>query len=82
MKRILNSYKGLESIKQLGDVGGGPGATLNMIVSKYSHNNSVYFNFPYVKQDVPSYRGMHGLFIHYTIYVSFLIFFIILLLKI
>ncbi|GAY45826.1 hypothetical protein CUMW_092350 [Citrus unshiu] len=29
MKRILNSYKGLESIKQLGDVGGGPGATLN-----------------------------------------------------
>lgn len=82
MKRILNSYKGLESIKQLGDVGGGPGATLNMIISKYSHNKSVNFNFPYVKQDVPSYRGMHGLFIHFTICVSFLIFFIILLLKI
>ncbi|KAK9207149.1 hypothetical protein WN943_017434 [Citrus x changshan-huyou] len=32
MKRILNSYKGLESIKQLGDVGGGPGATLNKLI--------------------------------------------------
>ncbi|KAH9784017.1 Flavone 3'-O-methyltransferase 1 [Citrus sinensis] len=37
MEKILESYKGFEHVKQLVDVGGGLGAALNMIISKYPH---------------------------------------------
>ncbi|KAH9728020.1 Flavone 3'-O-methyltransferase 1 [Citrus sinensis] len=37
MEKVLESYKGFEHVKKLVDVGGGLGATLNMIISKYPH---------------------------------------------
>ncbi|KAH9728013.1 Flavone 3'-O-methyltransferase 1 [Citrus sinensis] len=37
MEKILESYKGFEHVKKLVDVGGGLGAALNMIISKYPH---------------------------------------------
>uniref|UniRef100_A0A0D2ZZ59 O-methyltransferase C-terminal domain-containing protein n=1 Tax=Brassica oleracea var. oleracea TaxID=109376 RepID=A0A0D2ZZ59_BRAOL len=35
MKKILETYNGFEGLVSLVDVGGGIGATLKMIVSKY-----------------------------------------------
>ncbi|GMH18300.1 hypothetical protein Nepgr_020141 [Nepenthes gracilis] len=35
MKKVLEVYKGFEGLSSLVDVGGGIGATLNMIISKY-----------------------------------------------
>ncbi|MFS7975674.1 putative caffeate O-methyltransferase [Helianthus anomalus] len=35
MKMILEKYKGFEGVKELIDVGGGLGANLELIVSKY-----------------------------------------------
>eukprot|EP00268_Persea_americana_P061052 TRINITY_DN7669_c0_g1_i1.p1 TRINITY_DN7669_c0_g1~~TRINITY_DN7669_c0_g1_i1.p1 ORF type:complete len:273 (+),score=42.03 TRINITY_DN7669_c0_g1_i1:3-821(+) len=35
MKKILETYKGFEGLKEVVDVGGGVGATLNLIISKY-----------------------------------------------
>ena len=35
MKKILETYKGFEGLTSIVDVGGGTGAVINMIVSKY-----------------------------------------------
>ncbi|KAI3749626.1 hypothetical protein L2E82_20240 [Cichorium intybus] len=41
MKMILGKYKGFEEVKQLVDVGGGLGANLDIIVSKYPYIKGV-----------------------------------------
>ncbi|KAH9784013.1 Flavone 3'-O-methyltransferase 1 [Citrus sinensis] len=58
MEKVLESYKGFEHVKKLVDVGGGLGATLNMIISKYPHIKGINYDLPYVIKNAPSYPGM------------------------
>ncbi|XP_022757629.1 caffeic acid 3-O-methyltransferase-like [Durio zibethinus] len=58
MKKILESYKGFEGIKQLVDVGGNLGITLHYITSKYPNIKGINFDLPHVIQHAPSYPGV------------------------
>ncbi|ESQ43071.1 hypothetical protein EUTSA_v10013896mg [Eutrema salsugineum] len=58
MKKILETYKGFEGLTSLVDVGGGIGATLNMIVSKYPNIKGINFDQPHVIEDAPPYPGI------------------------
>ncbi|XP_058086977.1 caffeic acid 3-O-methyltransferase-like [Magnolia sinica] len=59
MKKILETYKGFEELKEVVDVGGGTGAIINMIVSKYSHIKGINFDLPHVIADAPDYLGVN-----------------------
>ncbi|XP_010520933.1 PREDICTED: flavone 3'-O-methyltransferase 1-like [Tarenaya hassleriana] len=58
MKKILETYNGFESLSSVVDVGGGIGATLSMIVSKYHNVKGINFDLPHVIEDAPSYPGI------------------------
>ncbi|GMJ06503.1 caffeate O-methyltransferase 1, O-methyltransferase 1, O-methyltransferase 3 [Hibiscus trionum] len=58
MKSILEIYDGFDGLKTLVDVGGGIGATLSMIVSKYPTINAINFDLPHVIQNAPAYPGV------------------------
>ncbi|KAG6435011.1 hypothetical protein SASPL_106659 [Salvia splendens] len=58
MKKILETYNGFDGVKTVVDVGGGTGATLNMILSKYPSIKGINFDLPHVIEDAPSYPGM------------------------
>ncbi|KAK8577732.1 hypothetical protein V6N13_027998 [Hibiscus sabdariffa] len=58
MKKILETYDGFEGIKTLVDVGGGIGASLRAIVSKYPTIKGINFDLPYVIKNAPSYPGV------------------------
>nr|Q6T1F6.1 RecName: Full=Bergaptol O-methyltransferase; Short=BMT [Ammi majus]AAR24096.2 bergaptol O-methyltransferase [Ammi majus] len=58
MKKILETYKGFEGLKSIVDVGGGTGATLNMIISKYPTIKGINFDLPHVVGDAPSLPGV------------------------
>ncbi|KAL8225009.1 hypothetical protein R6Q57_017566 [Mikania cordata] len=58
MKMILEKYKGFEGVKQLIDVGGGLGANLELIVSKYPSIKGINFDLPHVIKDAPPYQGV------------------------
>lgn len=58
MKRLLEQYKGFDNVKLLVDVGGGIGASLNMIISKHPHISGINFDLPLVIADAPAYKGM------------------------
>ncbi|KAH7543712.1 hypothetical protein JRO89_XS15G0004000 [Xanthoceras sorbifolium] len=58
MKKILETYKGFETLKSIVDVGGGTGATANMIVSTYPSIKGINFDLPHVIEDAPSYPGV------------------------
>ncbi|KAL8153577.1 hypothetical protein V2J09_011337 [Rumex salicifolius] len=58
MKRILATYTGFEGVSTLVDVGGGTGATLNMIISKYPSIKGINFDLPHVIEDAPAYLGV------------------------
>jgi caffeic acid 3-O-methyltransferase len=58
MKKILETYKGFEGLTSVVDVGGGTGAVLSMIVSKYPSIRGINFDLPHVIEDAPSYPGM------------------------
>ncbi|PIN13652.1 Hydroxyindole-O-methyltransferase [Handroanthus impetiginosus] len=58
MKKIVEEYKGFEGLKTLVDVGGGIGASLKMIISKYPSIKGINFDLPYVIQNAPSYPGV------------------------
>lgn len=57
MKKILEDYKGFEGLNSIVDVGGGTGATVNMIVSKYPSIKGINFDLPHVIGDAPTYPG-------------------------
>lgn len=57
MKKVLETYKGFEGVSLLVDVGGGIGATLNKIISKYPSIKGINFDSPHVVQHAPSYPG-------------------------
>ncbi|XP_065860022.1 cathecol O-methyltransferase 1-like [Euphorbia lathyris] len=58
MEKILESYRGFESLKQLVDVGGGLGQTLKAITSKYPYINGINFDLPHVIQNAPACPGV------------------------
>ncbi|EYU24255.1 hypothetical protein MIMGU_mgv1a022164mg, partial [Erythranthe guttata] len=57
MTKRLEIYDGFEGIKSVVDVGGGTGAILNMIISKYPSIKAINFDLPHVIQHAPSYPG-------------------------
>ena len=68
MRDILESYKGFENLKEIVDIGGGIGVTLNMIISKYPWIRGINFDLPQVIRDSPTWPGMyHTINIHFTI---------------
>ncbi|XP_059458338.1 cathecol O-methyltransferase 1-like [Corylus avellana] len=50
IQNILDSYKGFQQLKQLVDVSGGLGVTLNLITSRYPHIKAINFDLPHVIQ--------------------------------
>ncbi|TQD94593.1 hypothetical protein C1H46_019838 [Malus baccata] len=58
MKKLLENYNGFEGLTSIVDVGGGTGAVLNMIVSKYPSIKGINFDLPHVIEDAPQYPGM------------------------
>lgn len=56
MKKILEKYNGFEGLRTLVDVGGGTGATLSSIISKYPTIKGINFDLPHVVEDAPSYN--------------------------
>nr|BBA20644.1 putative O-methyltransferase [Eschscholzia californica subsp. californica] len=58
MNKILETYKGFEGLNSIVDVGGGIGATVNMIVSKYPTIKGINFDLPHVIEDAPAYPGV------------------------
>ncbi|KAM3319681.1 caffeic acid 3-O-methyltransferase [Capsicum chacoense] len=58
MKKILEDYTGFEGLNSIVDVGGGTGATVNMIVSKYPSIKGINFDLPHVIRDAPAYPGV------------------------
>ncbi|PHT87615.1 Caffeic acid 3-O-methyltransferase [Capsicum annuum] len=57
-KKILEDYKGFEGLDSIVDVGGGTGATMNMIVSKYPSIKGINVDLPHVIKDAPAYPGV------------------------
>lgn len=57
MKKVLEKYKGFESLKELVDVGGGYGANINLIVSKYPKIKGINFDLPHVVKEATPYPG-------------------------
>ncbi|GMH18319.1 hypothetical protein Nepgr_020160 [Nepenthes gracilis] len=58
MKKMLDTYEGFQGLNSLVDVGGGTGASLNMIISKYPTIKGINFDLPHVIQNSPSYPGI------------------------
>nr|Q42654.1 RecName: Full=Flavonoid 3'-O-methyltransferase FOMT [Chrysosplenium americanum]AAA80579.1 3' flavonoid O-methyltransferase [Chrysosplenium americanum] len=58
IKKILETYKGFQGLTSLVDVGGGTGATLTKILSKYPTIRGINFDLPHVIQDAPEYPGI------------------------
>lgn len=58
MKKILEEYEGFHGLESIVDVGGGTGATLNMIIAKYPAIKGFNFDLPHVVEDAPSYPGV------------------------
>ena len=58
IKKILESYKGFEQLRQLVDVGGGLGVTINLITTRYPNIKGINFDLPHVIQHAPSYPGI------------------------
>ncbi|KAL8048489.1 hypothetical protein ABFX02_07G069700 [Erythranthe guttata] len=58
VKKILEIYDGFEGFESVVDVGGGTGAILNMIISKYPSIKGINFDLPHVIQHAPSYPGV------------------------
>lgn len=57
MKKVLETYTGFEGIESIVDVGGGTGAVINMIVSKYSNIKAINYDLPHVIEEAPPYPG-------------------------
>ncbi|CAI9114797.1 OLC1v1015599C1 [Oldenlandia corymbosa var. corymbosa] len=52
-REVLQHYKGFENLKEIVDVGGGIGSTLNMIISKYPGIKGINFDLPHVIEKAP-----------------------------
>uniref|UniRef100_A0A803KSU3 O-methyltransferase C-terminal domain-containing protein n=1 Tax=Chenopodium quinoa TaxID=63459 RepID=A0A803KSU3_CHEQI len=56
--KILKTYKGFEGLSSLVDVGGGNGATLTKILSKYPNVRGINFDLPHVINVAPPCTGV------------------------
>nr|DAD41934.1 TPA_asm: hypothetical protein HUJ06_016257 [Nelumbo nucifera]DAD41940.1 TPA_asm: hypothetical protein HUJ06_016263 [Nelumbo nucifera]DAD41954.1 TPA_asm: hypothetical protein HUJ06_016277 [Nelumbo nucifera] len=61
LKKILDTYKGFEGLKDVVDVGGGNGLTLKMITSRYPQIKGMNFDLLHVVEEAPSYPDKNGL---------------------
>lgn len=59
MKKILETYEGFQGLSSIVDVGGGTGAVLSMIVSKYPSIKGINFDLPHVIDDAPPHPGIY-----------------------
>ncbi|URD86253.1 caffeic acid [Musa troglodytarum] len=57
IKQLLETYCGFDDVKVLVDVGGGTGATLNMITSRHPHIKGINFDLPLVIASAPTNPG-------------------------
>lgn len=57
MKKILETYDGFQGLNTVVDVGGGTGAVLRMIVSKYPSIKGINFDLPHVIADATPFPG-------------------------
>lgn len=58
MKKMLETYKGFEGLTEVVDVGGGVGAMLNMIISKYPRIRGINYDLSHVIAEAPHYPGI------------------------
>ncbi|RWR86531.1 caffeic acid 3-O-methyltransferase 1 [Cinnamomum micranthum f. kanehirae] len=58
MKKILETYKGFEGLNEVVDVGGGVGATLHIIISKYPHIKGINYDLPHVIAEAAAFKGV------------------------
>lgn len=58
MKKFVETYDGFEGLESLVDVGGGIGASLNMIISKHPTIKGINFDLPHATRQAPSYPGV------------------------
>lgn len=56
-KKFLELYTGLDGIGTLIDVGGGIGATIHAVTSKYPTIKGINYDLPHVIADAPAYPG-------------------------
>ncbi|KAG1359337.1 Tricetin 3',4',5'-O-trimethyltransferase [Cocos nucifera] len=57
-KKLLEFYNGFEDVKVLVDVGGGTGAIIHMITSKYPNIKGINFDLPHVISEAPAFPGV------------------------
>lgn len=57
-KKLLDCYTGFDGVGTLVDVGGGIGATLHGITSKYPHIKGINFDLPHVISEAPPFPGV------------------------
>ena len=57
MKKILENYKGFESINVLVDVAGGHGGILSIILSTYPHIKAINLDLPHVVSQAKPIQG-------------------------
>jgi flavonol 3-O-methyltransferase/caffeic acid 3-O-methyltransferase len=57
-KKLLESYTGFDGLRALVDIGGGTGATIHAITSKYPQLSGVNFDLPHVISEAPPYPGV------------------------
>nr|XP_010911558.1 tricetin 3',4',5'-O-trimethyltransferase [Elaeis guineensis] len=57
-KKLLEFYNGFEDVKVLIDVGGGIGATIHTITSKYPQIKGINFDLPHVISEAPAFPGV------------------------
>lgn len=65
MKKILEVYEGFEGFSSVVDVGGGIGASLHMVVSKYPNIKGTNFDLPHVIENSPSFTGTSLLYVRF-----------------
>ncbi|XP_039120963.1 caffeic acid 3-O-methyltransferase 2-like [Dioscorea cayenensis subsp. rotundata] len=58
MKKMLENYKGFESINVLVDVGGGHGGILSIILSNYPHIKAINFDLHHVVSKAKTIQGV------------------------
>ncbi|KZV37394.1 caffeic acid 3-O-methyltransferase [Dorcoceras hygrometricum] len=61
MKKLVETYEGFKGIQTLVDVGGGIGASLQIILSKHPKIKGINFDLPHVIQNAPSYAGVENI---------------------
>lgn len=58
VKKMLESYKGFQNLKQLVVVGGGIGVAPSLITSVFPNIKGINFDLPHVIQHAPPYPGI------------------------